>query len=214
MLCLTMWSTPNENPTREKIMMLLKKQGPMPIEGISKELNITSMGIRQHLLSLERKGLIDYVTKKQGIGRPAFLYRLTDKAKNLFPKSYHIFMLDTLRDIKKNDGRDKIDEIFKWRKMRLLDDTKDVFSDKDLYEKIFVFMDYLESKGYLVELDENDNYYTLKEFNCPILLVAIEFNEACKHELQLYKDILGSEVKRQECITDGDLSCTYIIPKK
>ena len=209
-----MWSTPNENPTREKIMMLLKKQGPMPIEGISKELNITSMGIRQHLLSLERKGLIDYVTKKQGIGRPAFLYRLTDKAKNLFPKSYHIFMLDTLRDIEKNDGRDKIDEIFKWRKMRLLDDTKNVFSDKDLYEKIFVFMDYLESKGYLVELDENDNYYTLKEFNCPILLVAIEFNEACKHELQLYKDILGSEVKRQECITNGDLSCTYIIPKK
>ena len=209
-----MWSTPNENPTREKIMMLLKKQGPMPIEGISKELNITSMGIRQHLLSLERKGLIDYVTKKQGIGRPAFLYRLTDKAKNLFPKSYHIFMLDTLRDIEKNDGRDKIDEIFKWRKMRLLDDTKNVFSDKDLYEKIFVFKDYLESKGYLVELDENDNYYTLKEFNCPILLVAIEFNEACKHELQLYKDILGSEVKRQECITNGDLSCTYIIPKK
>ena len=70
-----MWSVLNDNPTREKILLLLKKNGPQSIENLSQELRITSMGIRQHLLSLERKGLIDYVAKRQGIGRPAFLYR-------------------------------------------------------------------------------------------------------------------------------------------
>lgn len=50
---------------------------------------------------MERKGLIDYATKKQGIGRRAFLYRLTDKADDLFPKAYHILMLDTLKYIEK-----------------------------------------------------------------------------------------------------------------
>lgn len=210
-----MWASLNENPTREKILMLLKKQGSMPIEAISKELKITSMGIRQHLLSLERKGLIDYVTKKQGIGRPAFLYKLTDKADNLFPKAYHIFIIDTLKDIEKNDGRDKIDEIFRWRKMRLIKDTKDALSDtKDFDEKVYGLRDILESKGYLVELDEGDNAYTLKEFNCPIFQVASEFKEACKHELQFYKEVLGREVKRHECMIEGDPSCTYNIPKR
>ena len=210
-----MWAYLNENPTREKILMLLKKQGPMPIEAISNELKITSMGIRQHLLSLERRGLIDYVTKKQGIGRPAFLYKLTDKADNLFPKAYHIFIIDTLKDIEKNEGRDKIDEIFRWRKIRLIKDTKDALSDtKEFDEKVYGLRDILESKGYLVELDEGDNDYTLKEYNCPIFQVASEFKEACKHELQFYKDVLGREVKRNECMTEGDPSCTYNIPKR
>ena len=182
-----MWASLNENPTREKIIMLLKKNGPMPIDELSKELNITSMGIRQHLLSLERKGLIDYVTKKQGIGRPAFLYKLTDRADDLFPKAYHSFIIDTFKDIEKNEGRDKIDELFKWRRMRLFKDTKDMLSDKiNLDEKVYGLKDMLESKGYLVELDESENAFTLKEFNCPILQVASEFKEACKHELQFY----------------------------
>jgi predicted ArsR family transcriptional regulator len=209
-----MWASLNENPTREKIIMLLKKNGPMPIDDLSKELKITSMGIRQHLLSLERKGLIDYVTKKQGIGRPAFLYKLTDKADNLFPKAYHSFIIDTLKDIERNEGRDKVDELFKWRRMRLIKDTKDILSDKTtLDEKVYGLKDMLESKGYLVELDESDDSYTLKEFNCPILQVASEFKEACKHELQFYKDVLGRDVKRQECMSDGNISCTYNIPK-
>jgi predicted ArsR family transcriptional regulator len=208
-----MWASLNENPTREKIIMLLKKNGPMPIEYLSKELKITSMGIRQHLLSLERKGLIDYVTKKQGIGRPAFLYRLTDKADDLFPKAYHSFIIDTLKDIERNEGREKVDELFKWRKMRLIKDTKDILSDKNLDEKVYGLRDMLESKGYFVELDEDDSAYTLKEFNCPISQVATEFKEACKHELQFYKEVLGRDVKRLECMSDGNVSCTYSIPK-
>jgi predicted ArsR family transcriptional regulator len=209
-----MWASLNENPTREKIIMLLKKNGPMPIEDLSKELKITSMGIRQHLLSLERKGIIDYVTKKQGIGRPAFLYKLTDKADNLFPKAYHSFIIDTLKDIERNEGREKVDELFKWRRMRLIKDTRDLFADKiNLDEKVYGLKDMLETKGYLVELDESDKAFTLKEFNCPIFQVASEFNEACKHELQFYKEVLGRDVKRQECMSDGNISCTYSIPK-
>jgi predicted ArsR family transcriptional regulator len=210
-----MWGTLNENPTREKIIMLLKKHGPMPIDELSKELNITSMGIRQHLLSLERKGLIDYVTNKKGIGRPAFLYKLTHNADSLFPKSYHTFIIDTLKDIENYEGREKVDELFKWRRMRLIKDTKDMLSDsKDFSEKVFGLKNMLETKGYIVELDETDNAYTLKEFNCPIFQVASEYNEACKHELQFYREVLGKDVKRQECMTEGSTSCIYNIPKR
>ena len=91
-----MLSLLNENPTREKIILLLKKRGAMAIDELSRELSITSMGIRQHLLSLERRGLIEYMTKRQGIGRPAFLYKLTAKADDLFPKEYDKFILNPL----------------------------------------------------------------------------------------------------------------------
>jgi len=65
----------------------------------------------------------------------------------------------------------------------------------------------------MVDLTETDTSYTLKEFNCPIYRVALEFREACRYEPQIYKDILGREVKRLSCLADGDSSCTYVIPK-
>jgi predicted ArsR family transcriptional regulator len=210
-----MWSIINENPTREKILMILKTRGPIPIDDLSKELSITSMGIRQHLLSLERRGLIDYITKRQGIGRPAFLYKLTDKADNLFPKTYDKFIIDIFKDIEKYEGRNKIDDIFKWRKNRLFKETREALSEKkSLEDKVYELKDIFESRGYLVNLDETDNYYSFKQFNCPIYKVASEYKEACKYELQMYKDLLGKEVTRQQCMADGNPSCTYTIPKR
>jgi predicted ArsR family transcriptional regulator len=204
----------HDNPTRERILLLLKRRGTMSIDELSKELNITSMGIRQHLLSLERRNLIDFITKRQGIGRPAFLYKLTEKADEIFPKNYCEFTIDMLKDIEKNDGPDKINDIFKWRKMRILKETKDALSDKRSFQdKVYEFSHLLESKGYFADLSSVDHNYILKHFNCPIAKLASEYREACQYELQMYKELFGKEVTREECIALGNLSCTYIIPK-
>jgi len=209
-----MWSVLNENPTREKIILLLKKRGPTSIDDLSRELNITSMGIRQHLLSLERRGLIDYVSKRQGIGRPAFLYRLTEKADELFPKSYDKFLVNLFKDIEKHEGQEKIEEIFKWRRNRIIKDVKDALADrKTSYDRVNGLKDILESEGYLAELNDSNNHYNLKLYNCPIYKLANEFKDVCRYDLQMFRDLLGKDVNREECITDGDPSCTYTIPK-
>jgi len=186
----------------------------MSIDDLSRELGITSMGIRQHLLSLERKGLIDFITKRQGIGRPAFLYKLTQKADELFPKRYCEFVVDMLKDIEKNEGLDKVNDIFRWRKNRLMKEMKDALSDKKtVQEKVTGLRDVLESKGYYVDLSWADGNYVLKQFNCPIARLASEYREACQYELQMYKDIFGKDVTREECLAEGNTSCTYVIPK-
>jgi predicted ArsR family transcriptional regulator len=204
----------NENPSREKILLLLKRKGALSIDELSRELSITSMGIRQHLLSLERKNLIDYIIKRQGIGRPAFLYRLTERADDLFPKSYDKFIVDLLKDIERHDGRDKIDEIFRWRKARFLKDTRELLADKKtLRDKVYGLKDLLESEGYFAELSDSDGHYNLRLFNCPIPKVAGGFDEACRYDLQAFRDLLGKEVSRAECMANGNPSCTYVIPK-
>ena len=209
-----MWSVLNENPSREKILFLLKKRGPQSIDNLSRELNITSMGIRQHLLSLERKGLIDYIVKRQGIGRPAFLYKLTEKAEELFPKTYDKFVVNLLKDIEKHDGQEKIEEIFKWHKNRFLKDAKEAISDKKTsHDKVYELKNFLESEGYFAELHSVNSHYSLKLFNCPIHKLASDFKVACQSHLQMFKELLGKEVIREECIIEGSPSCTYKIPK-
>jgi predicted ArsR family transcriptional regulator len=204
----------SENPTRERILFLLKKKGPLSIDDLSRQMGITPMGIRQHLISLERKGLVDYIARRYGVGRPAFLYKLTEKADDLFPKAYHKFILTTLKEMEKNEGREKIEEIFRWRKEKILRENKDALSEKkNLQDRVFALKDVLEADGYLVDLDMDDNNFILKEFNCPIARVASEYREACKYELQVYRELLRKEVTRQECIAEGSPSCTYVIPK-
>jgi len=209
-----MWSVLNENPTREKIILLLKKRGPLAIDELSRELNITSMGIRQHILSLERRGLIEYITKRQGIGRPAFLYKLTQKAANLFPKEYDNFVIHLFRDIEKNEGRDKIEEILKWRKSRIIKEIKDALTKKESAgDRLTALKDILETNGYFAELSESNTHFTLKLFNCPVIKLASEFQEICRNDLQILKELVGKELSREECIIEGNPSCTYKIQK-
>jgi len=208
-----MWLVLNENPSREKVLLLLKKRGSLSIDELSRELHITSMVIRQHLLILERKGLIEYLTKRPCIGRPAFFYKLTEKADDLFPKGYDKFIIDLFKDIEKNEGRDKIEEIFRWRKNRLLKQAEEAFSEEiTIKDKMNGLRDFFESEGYFTELSDSNNHYSLRLFNCPIYKIAAEYKEICRYDLQLFKEILGKELYREECIIEGNPSCTYTFP--
>jgi len=203
----------DDNSTRNSIIQLLKKSGGLSIEELSKCIHITPMGIRQHLLALEKKGIVTYISKKHGIGRPGFVYMLTDKADALFPKSYDKFAIEILRDIKKHEGPEKLDTIFKWRKDNQLKTLRDAFAGMETIDDTLKGLkNMLESQGHIVELTRNNGHYHLKQFNCPISNVASEFKNICTYELQLYREVFGEGVTKEQNISDGSPSCVYKIP--
>lgn len=204
-----------ENPTRRKIIVTLKKNGEMTVEDLSKVINITPMGVRQHLLILERNGMVEYVTKKQGVGRPGFLYRLTESAENLFPKTYQNLAIDILTDISEREGREKIMEIFRRRKERLYNEKIGLLSEKShLKDKLTTLAEALNREGNMVEIDEDDKYFKFKQYNCPIHKVAKRFKEACVNDHELMKELLGvRDILHKERISDGSQACVYLIPK-
>jgi len=204
----------DENSTRKNIMLLLKKNGGMSIEELSKIIEITPMGIRQHLLALEKKGFVTYQVKKRGIGRPGFVYMLTEAANELFPKAYDSFALGILRDISKHEGKDKIGKIFDWRRDRLLRFTQDALSSKEtMTGRLQGLKEILEENGGLVEITRNNGSYYLKQYHCPIKKVSDEFADACSSELQLYRELFGGNVTREQTITEGAGACIYKIPR-
>jgi predicted ArsR family transcriptional regulator len=203
----------DENSTRNNIVLLLKKNGSMSIDELSKRIDITPMGIRQHLLALEKKDLVTYTVRKRGIGRPGFIYMLTDAANELFPKAYDEFALGILRDITKYEGAGKIDQIFGWRRNRMLELKKGVLAgSENIEDTLHNFKKLLEEDGHLVDLSRNNGHYHLKQYHCPISKVAREFGEACKHELQLYRELIGKNVIREQSVSEGAPACLYLIP--
>ncbi len=204
----------DENSTRKNIILLLKKNGGMSIDDLSKLIEITPMGIRQHLLSLEKKGIVTYVPRRRGIGRPGFVYMLTDAANELFPKAYDKFAVGLLRDIRKREGDEKIDAIFNWRRDRLFKARKDALSGKrSVEETLNALKQILEEDGHFVEISKNSDNYQLKQYHCPINKLAKEFPDACKYELQLYRDLISGNITREHSVAEGAQSCDYLIPK-
>lgn len=203
----------DENSTRSNIIQLLKKNSGMSIEDLSEKIKITPMGVRQHLLALEKKGIVSYVSRRHGIGRPGFIYMLTEAANDYFPNAYDNFALGLLRDIKKHEGTEKIDQIFSWRKERMLKMNRAALAGREGIDDMLTGLkQFLEDNGHLVELSRNNGHYHLKQFHCPISKIAADFREACRHELDMYKELLGKKVTREHTMSEGAPVCLYIIP--
>ena len=203
----------DDNSTRKSIIQLLKKSNGLSIEELSKIINITPMGIRQHLLSLEKKGVVTYVSKKHGIGRPGFVYMLTKSADALFPKSYDKFAIEILGHIKKHEGPEKLDTFFRTNKDKQFNTLKEALAGMETFHDTLTGLkNMLEAEGHIVELTRSNGDYHLKQYNCPINKIAAEFKEICKYELQLYRELLGEQVTREQNIAEGSHTCFYKIP--
>ena len=205
----------DDNSTRNSIIQLLKKSNGLSIEELSKIINITPMGVRQHLLSLEKKGVVTYISKKHGIGRPGFVYMLTKSADALFPKSYDKFAIEILNNIKDHEGPKKLDTIFRTNKDKQLNTLKNALAGMETFDDtVNGLKNMLESEGHFVELTKSNGDYHLKQYNCPINKIAAEFKEICTYELQLYRELLGEQVTREQNIAEGSPACFYKIPSR
>lgn len=209
---LTMGTVLDENPVRQKILLFLKKSGGMTVDALSSDLKITPMGVRQHLAALERKNLIIHKTLRQGVGRPGFLYKLSENAEEFFPRQYGNFALDILTGIEHHDGRRKVDELLGWRKEKILNHKKQILNgDKTIAEKISMMVEILEKEGYIADMEEDADRFIVRQYNCPISAVSKVYPEACKHELDLYRELFDTRVERTKCLSKGDNMCEYIL---
>jgi predicted ArsR family transcriptional regulator len=77
-----------DTSTRKVILTMLKTQGPLSVNDMSKQLGITEMAVRRHLNTMERDSLVETKLVRQAMGRPTNVFSLTSAADDLFPKKY------------------------------------------------------------------------------------------------------------------------------
>ncbi len=199
--------------TRREILMTLKKQGGMTADELSEVLGITAMGVRRHLMTLERDGLVQYKPVQRGVGRPSYVYSLTELADDLFPKNYEQFATELLNILRITDGEEKIEELFAKRMERLEAAYAPYLANKDLPEQIAELTRIQNANGYLAEWEHvEDGTYVFVEHNCAIAKIANTCNFACDYELELLKKLLDAdEIVRESHMGSGDISCRYRI---
>lgn len=202
--------------TRRKILELLKTRGPQTADQLAAALSITSMGVRQHLVALERDGLIAHSAEQRGKGRPSHVYDLKPAGDELFPRSYAQMVNSFIAATRQALGQEGLDAVFNARNAELEARYQTRLAGKTLEEKVAELARIRSEEGYMADWERSDDGpLLLHERNCAICQVAKACLQVCNHELMLFCKVLPeAQVHRQSHLIDGDRTCTYVIQRK
>lgn len=198
--------------SRSAIIDLLKVNGAMSVERLAQTLEVSKVCVRRHLSLLESDGLVAFEEERHERGRPRFLYRLTEKARCLFPQSYDEFAMGILAQIQRQFGDEALRQILRSRADELIGQLKEKLGDQDFDERVKTLAKVINAKGYLADARRmKDGGYRLRQRNCPTESVAVAYPQVCEEELRVYREALGCEVLRECRIADGEKKCEFRI---
>lgn len=192
----------------------MRTHGALTAQQLAEVLQITSMGVRRHLATLERDGLVQVSAQRQPTGRPTYVYGLTDAGFETFPKNYDVLATQLLDVIRNTQGDAQVQKIFAGRMDELYKQYAPRMTGKNLAERVQELAKIQEEAGYMARWEKAPGGYLLKEQNCAIYRVACRFQDACRFEIELFRRLLDADLERVEHQVKGDLACTYFIPEK
>ena len=199
--------------TRREILDILKRNGRATLEELARGVKLVPVTVRAHLNVLERDGLVDYEEVRGRVGRPYYVYSLTEDAEALFPKSYHQWANRVLSSLEQVADPELI--------AKVIDNMAEVWAaeraprlrGKDLPARVAEVAVIRTEEGALAEVEQVPDGMAIVQYNCPSARVASSHSEfTCGAELAYLRRLLGEGVQRVEWSQSGARACRYFIP--
>lgn len=194
--------------TRARVVLELH-DGPRGVAEVAAALGLSEVAVRRHLHALEQDGLIDAETvRREGPGRPAARYRLTERARRLLPDRTGELANELLEFLEAEGGRSAVLRFLRWRRSRQQERyAAELDDDATPAERAEHLAQLLTEDGFPSRLESGDGTLTLRQQHCAVRDVAAENPELCAFEAAMFRDLLGVEVRRRETIAAGDDAC-------
>ena len=207
-------------------MQYLVRQAPATAHQLAEHLQISPQATRRHLKSLETEGLIEHSLTQAGMGRPQYLYRLSEKGRDHLPDQYDDFAVSLLDTLAETVGQDQVGTILRKQWERKGHEYRDRLGYDSLQERVEKLVQIRQAEGYMAEwkalkADELEDYpsphprFVITEYNCAISHVVRSYPSVCGHELEMFELALHDcTVDRTHWLADGEHRCGYLIRRK
>ncbi len=201
------------NPaTRGAILDRLKREGEQPAGALGEALGVTAMAARLHLYELEAEGLVTARSEPRGRGRPTKLWALTEDAARLFPDAHQGLAVEMLKSVEHIFGAEGLTKIIDQHGKVQRAAYADALSGlKTIGDRVKRLAKARSTEGYMAEAKKDGRDWLLIENHCPICSAAKACTKLCANELNVFSDVLGSDVSiiREEHILQGARRCAY-----
>ena len=190
----TTWDEKFFESTRGQIVTLLRRSG-RTVDELAKALGLTNNGVRAHLATLERDGIVRQhgsVRAASGGGKPAYVYELTPGAEDLFPKAYEPVLRRLLDVIAERLDAEEAEAMLRTTGSRMVEGRSAPAGN--VQERLEVAVDVLNELGGLAEFESSDGSFVIRGYSCPLAAVTPEHPEVCRIAEAMITELAGVTV--------------------
>ncbi len=203
-----------ETRQHQVLALLQESQSGLTIDALVTRLEISRTAVNQHMVSLERDGLIKKSAQQKSTGgRPGWSYQITDEGINQLPKQYSWFSELLLDTLKKELGSQKLEAYMKKVAQSLVPQLRQQLKGKDPKEHIQQVAGILQSLGYQAQTEvapSKKELPILTAHNCVYHDLAMKHPEVCAFDIALLEQLVDRKVDHQECMAKGGHACRLV----
>ena len=203
------------NPKTQQILLQrLKTRGPQSVKILSKHLDITTMGVRQHLNELAARGLVTTTADNhQTRGRPAHYWQLTDTGHRQFPDAHDKACVTLITRVRDQFGDEALQKIILGNQDADLNRYRKALqqTESDLASQLSKLAELRSEEGFMAEVRLIPNGWLLIQNHCPVYNAAQSSRHYCHSELRLLSTLLAGRatIERTDYLLDGARRCAY-----
>jgi len=196
--------------TRGWVVALLRR-GAQTVEDLARALGLTDNAVRNHLLTLERDGIVraEGVRRPPGAGKPATVYELHPDAEVLFSRAYAP-ALKTLIDVLSAELPPEQTEAILRRVGHSLAIGAGGAASGDLGTRVRAAAAVLTALGGEIDVLKNDGRYAIRGCSCPLAVAVADHPAVCLAVESLVANVTG-EPTRSECEHGPRPRCCFAI---
>ncbi len=204
-------SEPQTEPARSRdriLELLLKAEEPLGVQALSAALGISRNAAHQHVIAMEREGLIERASAIRTKGRPSQGYRLSTAGKATFPRQYALLSKQLLKELSRHLGPDELRQAME-RIGKSLARSLAAGVDADPDQRIPLIAGMMRELGYESRMVEGAEGPEIEAHNCVFHDLAMADQTICEVDLSLLRSLSGKTVEHRRCMARGEGSCRF-----
>lgn len=197
--------------TRDVILHTIKATPQVNVEELARAVDISPVTVRHHLNTLQADGLIQSASVRRKVGRPYYVYSLSEKGQELFPKRYVRLTTRLLDELKAQLPPEVVGEVFSSVVEGVIEEHRGEFEHLDFEGRLDYLIDLLADEGFLASWTKSEEGYIVTEYSCPYLSLGEDHGEICRIDTELIIGVLNAPVHQNSCMLAGGQCCEFVI---
>ena len=210
-----------EGSPRAEVLKFVQRHGSSSVKDLEAELGVTTTAVREQVAHLLHEGLLLATRVRGEIGRPYYVYSLTPKAQELFPKDYaslaQLLLEETLTLHGPEGLRSLLNRVSCAHGREAVEQRpgKRAFAEAAGSGSLARRDRHGSVHGLLAKSKTAQAATFLKAHTCPYFEVARNHREICDMEQEMIADLLGPNVSISlaDRIVDGACACDFHVSR-
>jgi len=207
------------HPTKRQILDYLKRHGRATIDELAQAMALARATVRQHLMALERDGLVAAREERGPSRRPRYVFYLGAAGHDAYPKQYGQLALLILEEVGRLEASDleglsaaeKRALVLGRALERMVAARAPLLQGKGLGQRVKAVAQIIQEEGGLTEWRRLEGGYEIIDYNCLYQRVAEAHQEVCQWHVQLLARLLGRPVRCVEFQSQGAHACRFLV---